>query len=265
MLKDKRLKRLFNDSGKITVMPLDHGITLGPIKGLNHFEKNVEVLLKNIDSVILQKGMIMRHYEMLCDKNLGLIMHLSGNTNLSPQNNQKILTGTVEEAMQLGCDAVSIHINVGSKFDTEMFKDFAQVSKECYQNGMPLLAMMYARGDNIESECDVKYIKHIARVAEEMGADIVKVNYTGSRESFKEVADGCNIPIIMAGGDVVDLKVLANNVNDVMESGAGGVAIGRNVFQAEEPEKVLFTINQLVHNRAGIDEMVYKSYLEEAV
>ncbi|MDS0527092.1 2-amino-3,7-dideoxy-D-threo-hept-6-ulosonate synthase [Clostridium sp. SHJSY1] len=265
MLKDKRLKRLFNKSGRITVIPLDHGFTLGPIKGLNNFEKNIECLLKNVDSVILQKGMIMNHYEMLCDKNLGLIMHLSGNTSLSPQTNQKILTGTVEEAIQLGCDAVSIHVNVGSKFDTEMFKDFAEVSKECYQNGMPLLAMMYARGNNIESECDLKYIKHIARVAEEMGADIVKVNYTGSKESFHEVIDGCKIPVIMAGGDVVDLKTLATNVNDAIVSGARGVAIGRNVFQAKNPEKVLSIINQLVHNGTNIDKMIYKSYLEASI
>lgn len=256
ILKEKRLNRLFDESGNITILPVDHGITMGPVKGLNHFGDNVRPLLSHINSIIMQRGMIKSYYELLCNKKLGLIMHISGNTCLTYQENRKVLTGSVEEAISLGCDGVSIHVNIGNQYDSDMLKDFAEVSAECDRNGMPLLAMMYARGEMIKEELSNDYIKHVARVAQEMGADIVKVNYSGSVESFEEVVEACKIPVIMAGGDQVNIDVLYQNVYDSIQAGGRGVAVGRNVFQAENPLEILDGINKIVHKNARIEELI---------
>ena len=69
---------------------------------------------------------------------------------------------------------------------------------------MPLVAMMYTRGPNITDQYDVENVKHAARVGAELGADIVKVPYTGSIDTFKEVVHGCPVPVVIAGGEKMD-------------------------------------------------------------
>lgn len=256
ILKEKRLNRLFDESGKITILPVDHGITLGPIKGLTPFGEDIKPLLPHVDAILMQKGMIKSYYDLLCDKKLGLIMHISGNTSLTSQENRKIITGSVEEAVALGCDGVSIHVNIGNQYDGEMLSDFAKISTACDKYGMPLLAMMYARGEMIQEERGIENVKLVARVAQEMGADIVKVNYTGSAETFSQVVESCKIPVIMAGGDRVDKKSLYENVSHAMLAGAKGVAVGRNVFQTDKPIEILNGINQIVHNNVKPEMLI---------
>ena len=100
----------------------------------------------------------------------------------------------------------------------------------------------------ISSEFDVGHVKHCARVAAELGADIVKVNYTGSPETFAEVVAGCPIPVVIAGGEKVDTdEDLLNMVQGAMSAGAAGVSIGRNAFQHDDPAKVVAVIASMVH------------------
>ena len=133
-------------------------------------------------------------------KDVGLIIHLSGSTSLSPYPNAKTLVCTVEEALKLGADALSIHINIGNGSEREMLADLGRVAREAREWGMPLLAMMYPRGEKIKDEFDPQVIMHVARLGAELGADIVKVSYTGSVESFRKVVAGCPVPVVIAGG-----------------------------------------------------------------
>lgn len=174
-------------------------------------------------------------------------MHLSAGNMLSPQIDRKVLVGSVEEAIALGCDGVSIHVNIGNEYDTEMIKDFAEVSRKCNELGMPLLAMMYARGNQIEDPYSVDNVKLVARFAQELGADIVKVNYTGNVEEFKEVTEGCQIPVVVAGGEIVSEERLLSNIDGALLAGAKGVAIGRNIFQSDNGIALIKKIDKKIH------------------
>ncbi|KJJ85482.1 fructose bisphosphate aldolase, partial [Candidatus Omnitrophus magneticus] len=140
-------------------------------------------------------------------KDVGLFVHLSGSTILSPDPNRKVLVCSVEEAIKLGADGISIHVNLGAEDDDVMLRDLGTVSTHCTNWSIPLLAMMYTRGKKIKDEYDVEVVKIAARVAEELGADLVKVNFTGSSESFAKVVDGCSIPILIAGGEKAESTV----------------------------------------------------------
>ncbi len=99
--------------------------------------------------------------------------------------------------------------------------------------------MMYPRGQKVENEHDVELVKHAARVGSELGVDIVKTNYTGDPDSFKEVVEGALVPVVIAGGPKVDTdEELLQMVKDSIEVGGAGVAFGRNLFQAENPGKI---------------------------
>ncbi len=247
--KDIRLERIMNRQTKRTIIvPMDHGLTMGPIAGLVDMKKTVETIVEGgANGIILHKG-IVRSGHRGGGRDIGLIIHLSGSTSLGIDPNAKVDVCTVEEAIQLGADAVSIHINLGANTEPDMLQHFGKVSKECMKWGMPLIAMIYTRGKKIENEFDVKVVKHAARVGAELGADLVKVNYTGSPESFKEVVDGCPVPVIIAGGEKMETdEEVLTMVEGAMKAGGAGVSIGRNVFQHKDPKVILKKIAKIVH------------------
>jgi DhnA family fructose-bisphosphate aldolase class Ia len=117
--------------------------------------------------------------------------------------------------------------------------------------------MMYTRGTKIKDEYDVNNVKHAARVGAELGADIVKVVYTGSVESFTQVVQGCPVPVVIAGGAKMNSdEDIFKMVEDALQAGAAGVSIGRNAFQHKNPTKMVQALSKMVHNAASIEEAV---------
>ena len=254
--KEIRLERIMNrNSGRTIIVPLDHGITMGPIPGLIDMPKTIDRIVNGgANAILLHKGIVKAGHRQR-GKDIGLIIHLSASTNLSPDPNAKVLVCSVEEAVRLGADAVSIHINLGAETDTEMLRAMGRVEKSCRDWGMPLLAMLYARGAKVKSEFDVEYIKHAARVGAELGADVVKVNYTGSPETFREVVAGCPVPVVIAGGEKMETdEELLQMVAGSLRGGASGVSIGRNVFQHQDPIGIIKAISLLVHENKTVEE-----------
>jgi len=253
-----RLERIMNrNSGKTVILPMDHGLTMGPIEGLVDMKKIIdEAVGGGANAVILHKG-IVRSGHRSSGRDIGLIIHLTGSTSLSPAPNAKVDVCSVEEAIKLGADAVSVHINLGDSSDGEMLRHFGEVSRKCQEWGMPLLAMMYTRGDKIKNQFDVKCVKHAARVGAELGADIVKVNYTGSPKSFKEVVQGCPVPVVIAGGEKLETEMdLWEMIEGALSAGAAGVSIGRNIFQHKNPSRLIKAIGKIVHEGLPIKDAV---------
>ncbi|HIP62938.1 MAG TPA: fructose-bisphosphate aldolase, partial [Archaeoglobus profundus] len=242
-----RLERIINrETGNTVIVPMDHGVTLGPIEGLTDMPKIINAVAEGgANAVVLHKGIVPIGHRGY-GKDIGLIIHLSGSTSLSPDPNEKVLVCTVEEAIKLGADAVSVHVNIGSRTEAEQLKKLGMISKICMEWGMPLLAMMYPRGEHI-NQYDEKAVALAARVGAELGADIVKTNFTGSVESFKRVVEGCPVPVVVAGGPKMKNEAdLFKMVEMAMDAGAKGVAIGRNIFQAENPTKMTKAIAMIV-------------------
>lgn len=239
------------------MVPMDHGITLGPVKGLVNVKDIMRCAIDGgANALIMHKGIVKDCY-INCPKTSGLIIHLSASTSLSVDPDYKVLITTPDEALKLGADAVSVHVNIGSEHEYQMLLDTGLVSKQCEELGLPLLAMMYPRGKNIHNQYDADLIAHVCRVGAEMGADVVKTNYTGDPDSFKRVVRGCPVPVLAAGGlrTSTDLELL-ENIAGAMEAGAGGVAIGRNVFMHENPSAMVRKICSVVHDNLSPDEAI---------
>jgi class I fructose-bisphosphate aldolase len=236
---------------------MDHGVTVGPIEGLADMRTAVgNVVTGGANAILMHKG-IVRAGHRGTGKDVGLIIHLSGGTSLSPDPNAKELVCTVEEAIKLGADAVSVHINLGAGTDKEMLRQLGYISERCLEWQMPLVTMMYIRGPKIKDEYDVNNVKHAARVGAELGADIVKVVYTGSVESFAEVVDGCTVPVVIAGGAKMGSdEEIFRMVEGALKAGAAGVSIGRNAFQHENPTKMVQALSKMVHEEASVEEAI---------
>jgi fructose-bisphosphate aldolase/2-amino-3,7-dideoxy-D-threo-hept-6-ulosonate synthase len=248
-----RLDRIMNrDTRRTVIIPMDHGLTVGPIEGLQDMRVAVnQVAEGGANAVLLHKGIIRAGYRGY-GKDIGLILHLSGSTVLGPDPDDKVLVADVVEAIKLGADAVSIHINVGSKTELAQLSVLGQVAKTCEEWGMPLLAMIYPRGEKIKDQYDVEVVKHAARIGAELGPDIVKTNYTGKEETFREVVKGCPVPVVMAGGPKTRTdEEFCQMVYDSVRAGGAGVAAGRNVFQHKNPAKMVRVLCGIVHE--GLD------------
>ena len=251
-----RLERIIDrNSGKTVIVPMDHGVTVGPIEGLADMKTTVsKVVAGGANAILMHKGMV-RAGHRGAGKDIGLIIHLSAGTSMSPDPNAKELVCTVEEAIKLGADAVSVHINLGAETDKEMLGQLGFISERCLQWQMPLVAMMYTRGPKIKNEFDVNNVKHAARVGAELGADIVKVPYTGSVESFKEVVDGCPVPVVIAGGEKMESdEDIFRMVEGALAAGAAGLSIGRNAFQHSNPTRMIQALSQIVHHNASVED-----------
>ena len=259
--KSIRLERLFNrKSKKIIIVPMDHGLTLGTIKGLENLADMInKVALGGANAVLEHSGMVGAGHRQY-GNDIGLIIHLSGATTLSPHPNKKVLVCSVERALKMGADGVSIHINIGADEEPDMLQDARTVIEASREWGMPLLAMMYPRGKKIKDENAPDVVNIAIRAGAELGADIVKTNYTGDIDSFKNIVKGVNIPVIIAGGPKMDtIPELFQLVYDSIQAGGAGVAFGRNVFQADNPTKVVECLSKIVHHNYTVDE-VLKEY-----
>ena len=256
--KNIRLERLFDrKSNKTIIIPMDHGLTMGTIKGLENLVEMIDkVAMGGANAVLEHSGMVGTGHRQY-GKDIGLIIHLSGATNLTPDPNKKVLVCSVERALKMGADGVSIHINIGADEEPEMLQDAHTVIEASREWGVPLLAMMYPRGKKIEDENAPDAVNIAVRVGAELGADIVKTNYTGDIDSFKYIVKGVNIPVIIAGGPKMDtIPELFQVVYDSIQAGAAGAAIGRNVFQADNPTKVVKGLSKIVHNNYTVDEVL---------
>jgi len=240
---------------------MDHGVTVGPIPGLIDMPTAVDKVAEGgADAVLGHVGLpLMGHRGY--GRDVGLILHLSASTSLAPDPNCKVLVSSVERAIKYGADAVSIHVNLGAEDESGMLRDFGEVAMKCEQWGMPLVAMVYTRGKKIQSEYDVKVVKHAARVAAELGADVVKVSYSGSAETFREVVEGCGghrlggIKVVIAGGEMVESdRDILEMVAGSLAAGGSGVSIGRNAFQHARPEKIVAAIVSMVHGGVGMED-----------
>lgn len=260
-----RMERITNRETKRTVIiPMDHGLTVGPIKGLegNKWGEMVDKVAAGGANAVLGHLGLPIYAHRGYGRDIGLIIHLSGSTSLSPNPNYKVLVNTVEEAIRVGADAVSVHINIGAEDDPQMLQLLGEVSRSCRNWGMPLLAMMYPRGPHIKSETDVEAVKIASRVAAELGVDLVKTNWTGDPDSFREVVDGCPAPVIIAGGEKRGLRGILETTKQAMSVGAAGVAFGRNVFQSDDPEATTRALCLIVHENYDVDEAIKESGLK---
>lgn len=250
--KEKRLRRIFREDGRTVIVPMDHGVTSGSIRGLQDVQGAVDrVAAGGADAVVLHRGTARR----VDTGGLGLVVHLSGSTRLGPKANHKGKVCSVEEAVRLGCDEVSVHINVGSDLEPEMLTDLGKVADSCSEWGVPLLAMMYPRGPGIKDGHEAGVVAHAARLGAELGADIVKTNYTGDLETFREVLRGCPVPVVIAGGPRAKTEEgVLKIVYDSLEVGGAGVSIGRNIFQHETPSLMTRAIVGIVHKGFTVEE-----------
>jgi class I fructose-bisphosphate aldolase len=253
--KQIRLQRIMNrNTNRTIIVPLDHGLTVGPMPGLDNMPATVSQIAEGgADCVVMHKGAVGKGFRpsgiSTIDSDIGLMLHLSGGTSLAPDSNEKTLVASVEDAIRLGADAVSVQVNIGNDAESRMLADLGHIYSKAAEWGIPVMAMVYARGPKITDEYDFKVVALAARVGMELGADLVKVSYTGDINTFASVVQGCNIPVVIAGGPKLNCTTgFLKMAHDSMEAGGAGLSVGRNIFQHPYITDLVRVLRDLVHH-----------------
>lgn len=238
-------------NGKALFLAYDQGFEHGPTD-FNDENVDPEKVLKIADSgdftgVVLQKGIAEKYYWKRGYK-VPLIVKLNGKTNLvKDQDPYSPQVCSVEEALSYGAKAVGYTVYIGSEYEPIMVQDFGIIEQQAEEVGIPVIGWMYPRGKNIPDENDPKVIAYAARVGLELGADIVKVRYTGDIASFKwVVASAGKTKVVVMGGSKLPEEKFLKMVEEVMEAGAIGMAVGRNVWQSSDPLAVSKKIANII-------------------
>lgn len=244
-----RLDRIGTD-GRFLTVPMDHGITIGAVRGLRDLESTVAAVARGgADAILTQKGLAPRVHPHKGDA--GYIVHLNASTTAGPDSTDKRPVGTVEAAIRAGADAVSFHINVGSDHEPNQLEQLGTLTETADRFGLPVLAMTYARGPGVD-ESDPEALGHAVRLGEELGADVIKTAYSGDVDSFRAVVDSTAKPVVIAGGAPADDRGALAAVRGAMDAGARGVSFGRTIFQHDDPEAMTRAVSAIVHDDGSV-------------
>ncbi|WP_128475727.1 class I fructose-bisphosphate aldolase [Halorussus pelagicus] len=248
--------------GKALILAYDHGLEHGPSADFSSVpdtldpEKIFDIGTHDaVTSLAVQKGVAETYYPSY-DDSVNLLAKLNGTSNLwtgepySPQN------WTVEYAAEIGADAVGYTVYSGSNHETEMYEDFRRVQEEAHSEyDLPVVMWSYPRGQGLKNDTKESVIAYATRIALEIGADMAKVKYPGSRESMEwAVQSAGDVPVVMSGGSKVSDYEFLSSVEAVMDAGGSGLAVGRNVWQREDPEAILDALEQVIFEDATADE-----------
>ncbi len=261
-----RMKRILPD-GKAVIFAFDHGVEHGPQDFPPEFVDPRTIISKvvaaGIDAIMMLPGIARITYDIWAGKT-AIVIKVSAKTNLRPEEHRYLQSvfGYVEEAVALGADAVAATVYWGSPYEDEMLRHWFVVRQAAETYGLPCLQLAYPRGPHMENIYDVEIVRYGARAAAESGADLIKTYYTGSKETFAEVVKAaCGIPVLMSGGPRVPRPIdFLKRVKEVMEAGARGVVVGRNVFQHPNPEGMVRAIMEIVHEGKEPEEVA--KYIE---
>ncbi|KAF3469853.1 2-amino-3,7-dideoxy-D-threo-hept-6-ulosonate synthase [Streptomyces sp. Tu 3180] len=247
--KSVRLARLSRPGdGRFLFVPLDHSVSDGPVATAAGFGDLVRSIAHGgADGVVVHKGrarMITPELLTRCS----LVVHLSASTAHGPDSNAKVLVGDVEEAVRLGADAVSVHVNIGSDTEADQLADLGAVASACDRFGMPLMAMIYPRGPRVTDPTDPTLVAHVVNIAADLGVDIVKTVLADPPERMAEVIASSPLPVVVAGGGSTDRSLFEFAVTAV-DMGCAGLAVGRRVFTSPSPEKAVRELASIIHRR----------------
>lgn len=252
--KQVRLNRLFNEkSGKILVIALDHAIGWGLIKGIERIEETLELIVQSKpDAITMQKGLIEKLYKPYAGK-IPFIMKCTTFAPFHPAFDVQV--GYVEEAIRLGADAIAVGCTVCGDDQKDLIYQLGIITREAASVGLPVVSHIYPKGNLIKE--DERYLsKHVAyaaRTAAELGVDIIKTFYTGNPKSYAEVIKSCPCKVVVSGGPKLPtVKDVLKMTKDAINTGAAGVTYGRNVWQDDNPIKVVEALKSIIHEGKSV-------------
>jgi fructose-bisphosphate aldolase/2-amino-3,7-dideoxy-D-threo-hept-6-ulosonate synthase len=251
-----RMNRLIQvETNTCLICAIDHGMT-SPVflDGLYDTGSRVKEAITGGANVLMLSRGVVKQYVQHFQRDTSLALMLTASAAGKPSGSEITPIGSVEEALRIGADAVVVYVALAGENEPAMIGYLSKIGETCEFKGMPLIAEAeypnaYQSLDQMTQELGVGYLKRNARLCAEMGADIVKVNWSGDQKSFGEVIRACNKPVVLAGGSLISDEELLIRMAAAREVGAVGCSVGRNIFQHENPQAITEAISRVFRDK----------------
>jgi class I fructose-bisphosphate aldolase len=257
--------RPFEDSpisrdGKVLILAYDHGLEHGPVD----FEavpetKDPEAVWDvathdAVSAMAVQKGIAEAFYPSYED-DVNLLAKLNGTSNLWMGEPDSAVNWSVDYAAEVGADAVGFTMYGGSNYEVEMAEEFRDAQEAAREHDLPVVMWSYPRGQGLKNDKKPDTIAYAARQALELGADIAKVKYPGSSEKMAHAVDMAGpTEVVMSGGSKTSDRDFLETVKGAIDAGAVGLAVGRNVWQRENPAAFLDGLEAVIYEETSVEE-----------
>jgi DhnA family fructose-bisphosphate aldolase class Ia len=254
--KKVRLNRLIQaETNTCLICAIDHGMTSPQfLSGLYDTEARVrEAIAGGANVLMLGRGMA-KKFCHLFHRDTSLALMLTASAGGRPSGALITPIGSVEEALRIGADAVVVYVALAGDNEPEAITYVSKIGEACELLGMPFIAEAeypnaYQSLQTMQGALGAEYLKRNARLCAELGADIVKVNWSGDQKSFAEIVQACDRPVVLAGGTLISDADLLTRMQQVRDVGAIGCSVGRNIFQHQNPEAITAAISRVFRDK----------------
>ncbi|PSQ17825.1 aldolase [Halobacteriales archaeon QS_8_69_73] len=247
-------------NGKVLILAYDHGLEHGPVDFADvpesaDPERTFEAATHPaVTSVAVQKG-VAEAYHPSYEDDVDLLVKLNGTSNLWRGEPDSAVNCTVDYAAELGASSVGFTVYGGSNHEIEMVEEFRDAQEAARRHDLPVVMWSYPRGQGLRNAGDASTIAYGARLALELGADVAKVKHPGSREAMEDaVRMAGRTKVVMSGGSKTSDREFLESVKQTIDAGGKGLAVGRNVWQRENPTRILDALEAVIFEEAGVEE-----------
>lgn len=262
-----RLNRLIQkETNTCIIFAIDHGLTSPTLlKGIVNTRERVKQAIRGGANVLMMSRGFAKQVVDEYKRDTSLALMLSASAAGHPKAaSGSIITpiGSVEEALRIGADAVVVFVALQGDNEVEMISYVSEVGEACELMGMPFIAeaeypTTYSAKDTSSfQKYGVEYLKRNVRLCAELGADIIKTNWSGDTESFAEIIEAANLPVVVAGGPITTDEDLLTRMEKAKQAGAIGCSVGRNIFEHKNPEAITRAIAQIFKGGKSVQEVL---------
>ncbi len=273
-VKEFRMSKILNPkSGRSVIIPIDHGIVMGNVEGLEDPIKILKQLIEiGIDGTLLSPGIAKITLDLFSSKDApGRILTadvplLSTIPGGSGEVVGHEIIADIDFALRYDFDVVKVLLPWGEREHVQMesIRVISELANECDRWNMPLMVEPVLWGEAIpkDKRNDPKLIEHASRMALELGADILKIPYTGDKSEFKDLVNYLRVPVFILGGPKMDnVEGILKVAKESVEAGAKGIVFGRNVWQNPKMKALVDALKAIVHDNARISDTMNNFHL----
>lgn len=251
----QRMNHIIQPDGKTFIMAMDHGANFNVLPAMKNPKKLIrDIALAGADAFLSTVGMADKFAESFLGK--GIILRIDGGVSyLGDRSKPMQIVATAEDALRLGADSVITMGFPGSVFENEVLSNLSRVVLDCHKWGLPVTAEALPRGfEKAEDSRTPENITFASRQSAELGADIIKTEYTGDQDSFHRLTESVYAPVVILGGaKKVPEEQLLQEIKDALDAGAAGIAMGRNIWGHDNPARYASAIAMLIHEGCSVD------------
>jgi class I fructose-bisphosphate aldolase len=258
-----RLNRLIQaETNTCLICAIDHGMTSPKfLSGLYDTGARVREAISGGANVLMLSRGTAKKYCQYFRRDTSLALMLTASAAGRPTGAVITPIGSVEEALRIGADAVVVYVALAGENEPEAITYVSKVGEACELLGMPFIAEAefpnaYQTLQESGNTLDAEYLKRNARLCAELGADIVKVNWSGDQRSFGEIVRACDRPVVLAGGTLISDQELLIRMEQARHVGAVGCSVGRNIFQHQNPEAITAAISRVFRDNWSAEQAI---------